>query len=65
MLTRDGFDMIKVLKNYSAKSERRGSQIQTITEIINKNKAGYPACSRGSRFYVNLQFPCFYAIMRF
>ena len=23
MLTRDGFDMIKVLKNYSAKSERR------------------------------------------
>ncbi len=24
MLTRDGFDMIKVLKNYSAKSERRG-----------------------------------------
>ena len=25
MLTRGGFDIIKVLKNYSAKSERRGS----------------------------------------
>ena len=29
MLTRDGFDMIKVLKNYSAKSERRVGEIIT------------------------------------
>ena len=30
MLTRGGFDIIKVLKNYSAKSERRGEKLGTL-----------------------------------
>ena len=34
MLTRGGFDMIKVLKNYSAKSERRVFLLQLIELVF-------------------------------
>ena len=47
MLTRDGFDMIKVLKNYSAKSERREEDFSEECNVphgIATAMGSYPAC---------------------